>query len=126
MSSDTFHFDIAGAPLKESLEIAFLGSPSKKATHWKVEERLGEYPRFLLAWSPNTGKDFNPFPGALGTEELIGIIRHWLVDADYGREPDHDGDNRKGWRVYNESWAHIGTNHYVFAAIEPHWNVYGK
>lgn len=125
--SDSFHFDIAGAPLDESLKIAFRGASGRKVTHWFIEER--ERPlraRLLLAWHENAGSEFNKLFTPLDHEQAEGFIKAWLESIDYGVEPDHDGNNGKGWRVYNESWAHVDTNHYVFAAIEPHWNMYGK
>jgi hypothetical protein len=27
-------------------------------------------------------------------------VTAWLEEVDYGEEPDHDGANGKGWRVY--------------------------
>lgn len=49
-----------------------------------------------------------------------------IAHADYGRQPDHDGDNEKGWRLYNETWGMVGGDHSAFAAVEPAWAMYGK
>lgn len=65
-----------------------------------------------------------PFPLDLNTS--ISFAWHWLTtSADYGNEPDHDGDNGKGWRVYNENWGRVGS-FYGFVAIKPAWAMYGK
>lgn len=122
MSADNFHFDISCAPIDESLHIAFLGSPSRKVSHWKDEDGK----RLLLAWAKEAGLDFTPLPAPMDFVDAATFVKGWLSLADYGREPDHDGDNGKSWRIYNESWGHVAGNHYVFAAIEPEWAMYGK
>lgn len=124
MSADNFHFDITGAKLFDCLNIAFLGSPSGKATHWIVEEKEGNPQRLLLGW--NKDKDMTPFPAPMSVEECEPFILSWLRTVDYRKELDHDGDNSKGWRIYNESWGKINGYTYSFVAIEPIWLIYGK
>jgi len=41
---------------------------------------------------------------ALGAADFA---HHWLDEADYGNEPDHDGHNTKGWTVFNQHWGHV-------------------
>lgn len=66
-----------------------------------------------------------PYP--MQGKALIEFAWHWLeTAADYGRQPDHDGDNEKGWRVYNEAWGHVGSSVYAFVAVAPVWAMYGK
>lgn len=67
-----------------------------------------------------------PFPGPLDAEQVESMIRAWLAEAPYGLEPDHDGHNTKGWRVYNEAWGHVNTEWQAFVAIEPVWLMHGK
>lgn len=43
-----------------------------------------------------------------------------------GKEPDHDGDNDKGFRIYNEAWGHVGGEWQAFIAIQSIWAMYGK
>lgn len=63
------------------------------------------------------------------TLDFVGASQwahRWLKEQDYGREPDHDGNNSKGWRVFNENWGHIGDDFYAFVAIQPAWAMHGK
>src|SRR5690349_24893058 len=46
-------------------------------------------------------------------------LEAWLAEADYGPQPDHDGDNSKGWRIYNEAWGHVDNLWGAIVAIQP-------
>ena len=64
--------------------------------------------------------------GPMTLEQAADFAVGWLEHADYGREPDHGGDNGKGWRLYCEDWGHVDHDHYAFAAVQPVWAMYGK
>lgn len=119
--ADNFQFDITGAPLKQCLDIAILGAPGKKVVGWRVDEKPN---RLVLYWSNNEGA--TPLPAPLSGEALLGFVQAWLESVEYGSEPDHDGSNSRGWRVYNEQWGQVAGNFYAFAAIEPVWLMHGK
>lgn len=72
--------------------------------------------------------EVHPFPFKMKrVEDLLPFVTGWLKETDYGNEPDHDGSNGKGWRVYNHNWGQvIGCGSYSFVAIEPAWAMYGK
>ena len=123
MTADNTKFDLTAVPLKPALEIAFAGSPSGKATHWKHDKNKN---RIILAWHENAGKDFVPFLAPVNAEDAFGLIKGWMDNLAYGSEPDHDGSNGKSYRIYCEDWGHVDHNHYAFAAIEPRWAMYGK
>jgi len=40
-------------------------------------------------------------------------------------QPDHDGDNYKGFRLENDFWGQIDGCE-AFLSIEPIWAMYGK
>ena len=61
-----------------------------------------------------------------GRAELVDFAWQWLQDQDYGPQPDHDGSNGKGWRIFNESWGHVNNDWAAFCAIQPVWAMYGK
>jgi hypothetical protein len=82
--------------------------------------------RFVLYWSLTSTAAVTPFPFKMTIPQLADFVLGWLSEADYGPEPDHDGDNGKGWRCYNEGWGHIGGEWQAFAAVEPVWAMYGK
>ena len=80
--------------------------------------------RLVLYWKESPRATKLPFPMTL--DQAADFASGWLKYADYGDEPDHDGDNDKGWRLYCEDWGHIDRDHCAFAAIEPAWAMYGK
>lgn len=66
------------------------------------------------------------FPGKAGAEMMANWVEMWLAnEANYPKEPDHDGSNTKGWRVYVNAWGVI-PDYGSFVAVEPHWIMHGK
>lgn len=118
--SDSTRFDMTDVPRRPALEIAF---GSRTATHWKHDT---ENNRFILAWTEPKDKGFHPFPAPVDSTQAGHLIEGWLTLLDYGSQPDHDGHNRESFRIYNESWGHVGGLWQAFAAIEPAWAMYGK
>lgn len=83
--------------------------------------------KLVLYWTkPSNCKDFQAGLFPLNLEQAVAMILGWLESVDYGREPDHEGDNSKGWRVYNEAWGHVDNQWEAFAAVEPVWAIHGK
>ena len=72
-----------------------------------------------ILWS--TDEDSVMFPTYLGVEEVIPIAMAWLREAEYDIEPDHDGDNKKGWHI-----SQCRSNLYTICSIEPRWTMYDK
>lgn len=58
--------------------------------------------------------------------DATAFAKGWLRDVDMGREPDHDGDNGRGFRVFTEAWGKVAGHTYAICAIEPVWACYGK
>lgn len=143
--SDNFHFDLCGVPLDVSLLVACQGytkgiggkPAGRKALGWSVEpvDAGSRGPaavwganrsrmRLVLYWAKHEA--MVPFASPLNHEGLLPTVRAWLAEADYGPEPRHDGDNSKGWRIYNEDWTHVANRWEAFVAIEPVWMLHGK
>lgn len=135
--ADNFSFDItAGADLEGCLRIAF--QQHSTATHWAEAPRTVQrpdprpdliIPRLVLLWTDPKDPSFSPvhpFPSPVTAKGMEPIVVEWLKAQNYGKEPDHDGDNHKGWRIYNESWGHVVGRWQAFCAIEPEWMMYGK
>lgn len=73
------------------------------------------------------GKDMTPLPGPMDLDACAEIAFEWLKCAHYGDQPDHDGDNEKGWRCYCDDWGHIDKFGWrTFMAVQPMWIMYGK
>lgn len=130
-------FDIEGADLVDVLPIAFQATPGGKAVAWKVytEEVAPDYRskawkprtpagRLVLFWSPYDLATLLPSP--VGPDDALTLVTAWLREADYGPEPQHDGSNRKGCRVWNESFGYIDGQYQAFVAIEPVWLEFHK
>lgn len=138
--ADNYIFDITGADLDKSLAIALDGAPGHQATHWGVwgkgaePIRLGtvRVDRLVFYWHrPESYIDCMPLITPLGKLEeerfVLGVmIKEWLKQIEYPPEPRHDGDNTKGWRIFNEPWGHVMDSHYGIFAVEPVWMMHGK
>jgi len=86
-------------------------------------------PRFILfGWED---KEATPFPIPLSDQMCADIIKQWLTELaeiDYGREPNHDGDNRRGFYLTTgKFWDHIDDmGHAACLEVRPCWMMYGK
>lgn len=82
--------------------------------------------RLILFWSLADG--VIPFLAPLKPEQLTEYVKAWLGSVDYGRRPNHDGDNGKGFYLTTgQSWNHIEDfGHYACMDIRPCWMMYGK
>jgi hypothetical protein len=133
------------SPLEMALSIAWPGAMGGKATHYKevslatktdyygsptsshsesqVESEKGKKTLILL-WKAEQDALALPYP--LDLKEAVSFVAGWLRNAEYGREPDHDGDNGKGWRVFTEDWGHVAGHRCAIVAVQPAWAMYGK
>jgi hypothetical protein len=59
-------------------------------------------------------------------EQATVVALNWLSQAEYGKEPAHDGDNSKGWQVFNGAWGHVFEMWQGICAIRPKWAMHGK
>ena len=109
-----------------AMQIAF--AQYSKAKWYAVHPKLG----FILAWHKPDREELQaqPLPYEMSFEQATVFVWGWLksdaASKQRGGQPDHDGDNGAGWRVYNEAWGHVGGDHYSFVAIQPIWAMYGK
>lgn len=125
---------------KLALQIAL--SHHTKASHYAVidhdadvnewTKKGGKRKTLVLFWTDD--ESFKPKPSAFPCDmkgaALFEFVWHWLEDCwekrAHGQEPDHDGDNGNGWRIFNEDWGHVAESHYAFVGIQPVWAMYGK
>jgi hypothetical protein len=124
---DNFHIDITSeGDLSDAMKIAFKGAAGSKAEAYLIHPDKG----LIFFWSahPNDHPDKRlvPLPFKLDAAGAADFAKRWLAEQDYGRQPDHDGHNGKGWRLYNESWGRVGDFTYSFVAVMPEWAMYGK
>lgn len=126
---------VGTASLRLAVDLAF--TQHNKVTHYAIREaepavtepeyskRAAKPKRLVFMWTGD-GRDAVKLPFTLDAEGATDFARRWLEEQDYGREPDHDGDNGKGWRAYCEGWGHVDNEYQGFLAIAPAWDMYGK
>lgn len=97
-----------------------------KTTHHSTDMVKGPKGVLTLIFLWSAEGDSTPLPFPLDLEGATQFAKHWLEVADYGPQPDHDGDNRKGWRIFTEEWGHVAYYHFAIVGIQPAWAMYGK
>lgn len=111
--------------LKDAIALAFNADKTQLTTHYAVRESK-EGPKHLVFFWTGGGKDAVQMAFKLDAEGAADFARRWLAEAEYGEQPDHDGDNEKGWTVYNEAWGHVDGEWQAIIAVQPTWAMYGK
>jgi len=131
---------VGAESLRDALAIAFRhNAAGDHATHWAVldlpfkgVEYCGDAnptrKTLVLFWSEPNDKRIQdyPFPAQATKEDAIVFVQSWLHGLCWPEEPDHDGDNEKGFRMFVEDWGHVVENGYAICAIQPAWAMYGK
>ena len=150
---DNFALNIVAegqASLALAMQLAFThNGAGGTATHYSVREsfagekwpddkpvlggqwKCGQEPkprRLIFFWSKpeDSQADVVALPFKLDADSAADFAHRWLEQVERGRQPDHDGDNGKGWRAYVEGWGHVDESHYAVVAISPAWAMYGK
>jgi hypothetical protein len=126
---DNFQFSITSEgdqEFRRALALAFDLKSFSKVTHYVITPKHG----LVFFWhDPGKlpdGATALPMPYPMGQEGLVNFAEGWLKSADYGKQPNHDGSNGKGWTIYNEAWGHVMDSFYAVIAIKPAWAMYGK
>lgn len=93
---------------------------NKKTTGYRLHENC-----MVLYWTESKNSLKLPYP--MDTEQTINMVWGWLeyTKPDYP-QPDHDGDNGKGFKIFNEAWGHVFGEWQAYIAIQPVWAMYGK
>lgn len=70
---------------------------------------------------PASAKGVMELPVPVPVAHFVAIVQAWLATATYPKQPDHDGDNKKGWlvQIEDQDWTQVVT-------IRPTWMMYGK
>lgn len=106
-----------------------------RAVGWSEGTTKHGTPRLILYWSrpDDDEKGFHRFPVRLSAEDVEPILSAWLIGAKYGEPPDHDGDNKKGFHIFNyehdekyDTQVHAGGTHGSILGLQPAWACYGK
>lgn len=138
---DNFAFDItARSRVTFDLAMQIATADDKEAKAYAVIDHVCESNEWtkrdkkkrktlVLFWVKDV-KDTIPFPHPLKGKALREFCWDWLQhtheDGAAGSEPDHDGSNSPGYRIFNEAWGHVASHWQAFAAIQPAWAMHGK
>lgn len=136
---DNRQFNVNGrseAMLLKALELAAMQNSNTAGCFrgWQENEK-----GMILCWMNNTN-GIQAFPGCskpgagLTASQVLPLVVSWLNSdeakaimlSDWDADMDHDGSNDRGWRVYCESWGHVGDNRYAICAVTPAWLWIGK
>jgi hypothetical protein len=67
------------------------------------------------------------FPAPLDLDAVVPMVESWLAQNPYGKRPDQDGDNLRGFAVFNDTdWNKTYGESTAICAIAPHWAMFGK
>lgn len=124
---DNFHFDVSSCAedhLSLALELAFSGDCQRMAIGYVRKEIKGIDTLVLLSYNkyPNS----IPFPAPLDVYDSTIIVRSFLKNTKSQEQPDHDGYNKLGFRVFNNEWAKVDGIDGSICGIQPAWLVYSK
>lgn len=115
--SDSFDFKLVDVPMEHCLAVAF--SHNDKAVGWREVKFNGVSTLVLYSFKDD---GMIPFPSPLSAIEVRPLLEGWLKRAEYGPEPDHDGDNQEGFIAFSPSYH----SRAAFLGIQPTWIMYGK
>ena len=96
---------------------AILLTEHNSISHWRSTKDS----ELELFWTDHPEAVRLPF-GISTPQELLNFIKRWLSkSATYGKQPDTDGDVKKGYQVTNKTttWQCVGT-------VKAEWIIYGK
>jgi len=126
---DNFRIDITGEGVKtmeSAMVIAFGGGHDDRKPRTAEAYAIDPEKGLIFFWTAGLDKNIVKLPFKLDAIGAADFARRWLAEQDYGREPDHDGSNGKGWRLYNNSWSRVEGYSGSIVAILPNWAWYGK
>ena len=125
--SDVGQFDLRCIDLRLSLEAAFSNQWNKdKDGFYRVNAYKKVDGQLILGRAQEGDPGWVIMLAPVTAEEAVPMVKMWLREQDYGREPDIDGSCSKSWRVFNGPWGYAGNDWRGVVAIEPYWAEYHK
>ena len=117
------------------LAIRILQHWHRGVSHYVTGVDIKGRPYLSLLWGEHRAG--TPLMARLSDPDAIALqVRAWLKEADYGRAPDHDGSNTKGFRITGEGpqvfegessyQRRCDWDFYTFLTVQPFWNEYHK
>ena len=106
-----------------AMQIACSGH--SKIVGWSIFEDEKKCKCLALHWVDNK-KNVNLFPYEMNFQQATEFAWGWLEKEPMGRQPDHDGDNGRGFYLFTHSWGMVNSDYTAFIAMKPIWAMYGK
>jgi len=118
---DNFRVDVTSEGASSLFHlVVIIANHRKKIVGWREDAEKG----LVFYWTEAPGITKLLVP--TDANRTADLILDWLSSVPYPLEPEHDGDNGKGWRLYNEEWGHVGGEWQAAFAVQPVWAMYGK
>lgn len=102
----------------------YFGNPTLRHIDEMVEDPEKGTETLILFWDNTKGAIPLPYP--MNLERTVDFVEGWLSGVEYGPEPDNDGSNKRGWRVFTEDWGIVAGHHRAILAVQPEWAMFGK
>lgn len=117
---------LGNARLMSAIEIA-CGERSRAAKAYQCTA-IDDVPTLIFMWSTDDKPQCIKLPFPMNATRMSDFAQGWLdsLDKHILHEPEHDGGNKLGWRVFNDCWGHVGGCHYAIVGIQPAWIMYPK
>ena len=93
---------------------------------YAVEERCHNTRLILFKFEAKNFPGYTALLYPMTVDLAAAFLWGFLGTTAYPPEPNHDGENVKGWRVYNEDWTHVAGRWEASFAVEPVWMMAGK
>lgn len=95
-------------------------------SHYDADQTMaaGGTSTLILLWHQERDGIALPYP--LDSKNVGDFVAGWLANASYGGEPDHDGSNHKGFRLFTDGWGHVAGYRYGIVGVQPAWAMHGK
>lgn len=125
---DNFKIDVVSEGAADLALAMQLAVGERKVVGYAILPKKG----MVLFWAhrPAADKEYRSLPFEMDWQKATDFARNWLGSASVrewdGAEPDHDGDNGKGFHLYNEDWGHVAGMWGAIVAVKPAWAMYGK
>lgn len=125
---DNFRASIASEGYDQfvkAMEIFFHHAPGNSVIAWRIDDTKG----LILYWTAPKDVDVTMLPYKMNLRRALEFCWGWLEQAPLEEEPDHDGDNSRGFLLYNEAWGNWGyaiEEWEAFVAMKPIWSIHGK
>lgn len=102
--------------------LSFFFSKETKVSHYEINKEYG----LILYWTDADLNDITALPYKMDYDAAVNFAWNWLKTAEYKEQPDHDGDNKEGFQIYNKCWGHVSSRWQVLVAIRPVWAIYAR